>query len=95
MKWVGPTNFEPLNTMKEYQKVSDFLDAYQGWKIRRVHLVQAIHRWANKECTFRISTGSSRVIIMKCLFHNEKTPSLHIVYSKTDCVKSQLLLNLT
>lgn len=64
--------------MKDYQKVSGFLDTHHGWKIRRVALVQAIHKWAQKECAFRISNGPSRVIIMKCLFHNEKTPSLHM-----------------
>lgn len=80
MRWVGPTFSYILNfnKMKEYQKVLDFLDKYQGWKIRRVALVNAIHRWENRECSFRISKGPSRSIIMKCLFHNEKTPSMHM-----------------
>lgn len=121
--------------MKDYHKVSDFLDQYQGWKIRRVALVHAIHRWKNRECSFRISNGPSRSIIMKCLFHREKTPSMYMyisgtihcygcgthlswidcvlelykpcdvddllsvakqfVYSKTDGIKTQLLLNFT
>ena len=120
--------------MKEYQQVLNFLDTYQGWKLRRVPLVHAIHRWAGEECSYRISNGRSRVIIMKCLFHNEKTPSMHMfingsihcygcgteftwldlilelykpydvddllsvakqfLYSKTDGVANQLLLNL-
>lgn len=64
--------------MKDDLKVIDFLDKHRGWKIHRVKLVQAIHRWANKECSFRISNGPRRAVVMKCLFHNEKTPSMHM-----------------
>lgn len=69
--------------MKDDPRVIDFLENRRGWKIHRVALVEAACEWADRKCVFRISNGPRRAIMMNCLFHHEKTPSMFMYISGT------------